>query len=248
MKVRVGIIGGGQLGKMIAQEAQRMSIQVIILDPSKDCPASTLCSRQIIAGFKDPKAIRELAEASDVLTYEIESGNSETLRQLELDGFKIFPSSETLRVIQDKFLQKDFLKKKGLPVPHCIEMNAHLNPALNFGYPFLLKHRTDAYDGRGNLTIRSEQDFQQNQDVLKLSSHKYMVEEFVPFEKEISVMVARNSQGQVVSYPVVENIHQDHILVMTLAPARIPASIEKEAKTPNEFGIGISRNRCGWEC
>ena len=108
---RIGIIGGGQLAKMIAQVAKRMSMYVIILDPTPNCPASTVIDRQIVADFKDENAIRQLANECDVITYEIELGNSDILIELEMNGFSIHPSAKTLRNIQDKLLQKQILKE-----------------------------------------------------------------------------------------------------------------------------------------
>ena len=117
MNTTVGIIGGGQIGKMIAQEAKRMAIDIIVLDPTPDCPAAAVSNRQITADFKDTQAIRDLARSSDVVTYEIELGNTQVLQELENEGFAVFPSAETLRIVQDKFLQKEHLKKHNEPIP-----------------------------------------------------------------------------------------------------------------------------------
>jgi 5-(carboxyamino)imidazole ribonucleotide synthase len=108
--VRIGIIGGGQLGKMIAQEAKRMSFEIITLDPNEKCPASSVSDEIILADFKDESAIRKLARKSDVITYEIELANSNTLKILESQQYPVYPSPETLGIIQNKFRQKSFLR------------------------------------------------------------------------------------------------------------------------------------------
>ncbi len=233
----IGVIGGGQIGKMLALEAKRMAMEMVVLDPSPDCPAASVCGKQIVADFKDINAIRKLAQESDVVTYEIELGNAETLKQLEREGFKIFPSAENLRIIQDKYIQKNFLKSRRLPVPEFAEVSSREDlreKSSSFGYPSLLKQRRDTYDGRGTLSIKKSKEL----DVL-LDSHKlngnladknYMLERFVPFVKEVSVMIARNRSGKIVSFPVVENIHENHILAMTIAPARVSGAISRRAK------------------
>jgi len=228
---RIGIIGGGQLAKMIAQVAKRMSMYVIILDPTPNCPASTVIDRQIVADFKDENAIRQLANECDVITYEIELGNSDILIELEMNGFSIHPSAKTLRNIQDKLLQKQILKENNLPIPDFmgVETKEDLLKALEkFGYPAVLKARFDSYDGRGNFVIESKENL--DEAIKFLKNKKCLMEEYVPFVKEVSVMIAKNSRGQVVRHPVVENIHKDNILDITIVPARISTKGIKEVK------------------
>jgi len=229
--VRIGIIGGGQLAKMIAQEAKRMSFSVIILDPDQNCPASTLVDKHILADFKDEHGIKQLASESDVLTYEIELGNSNILSQLESEGHTVHPSAETLGIIQDKLLQKQTLKNHGIPVPKFKELvsTEDLMVALDeYGYPAVLKSRFDSYDGRGNFVIQSKE---QVKEALKFfAGKKCFIEAFVPFVKEVSVMVAKNAMNQFISYPVVENIHRNSILDMTIVPARVSNKVKDEAR------------------
>ena len=124
----IGIIGGGQIGKMIAQEAKRMSLKVVILDPSRDCPASTLCDKLLVADFKDEDKIRDLAKSSDVITYEIELANSKALKSLASKNYPIFPSPHSLYLIQNKFRQKKFLEENNLPVPEFKKINSIIYP------------------------------------------------------------------------------------------------------------------------
>jgi 5-(carboxyamino)imidazole ribonucleotide synthase len=220
--ISIGIIGGGQLGKMIAQEAKRMSFRIIVLDPTPDSPASSVSDEYIIADFKDANAITTLASKSDVLTYEIELANSEILEKLESKNFIIHPSPQTLRIIQNKFRQKSFLKDRGIPVAEFDLVTSKtdlINLCSRFGYPSVIKVCENSYDGRGNYIIRSENNILECWDYV--SERQCMVEKFIPFEKEISVMIARNPSGQISSFPIAENIHHDSILDTTIVPARI---------------------------
>ena len=233
MRKVLGIIGGGQLGMMLTEAAQNMKdhiSKVIVLDPTKNCPASKVGAEQIIADFKDENAIKKLSELSDIITYEIESGNSDVLKKLE-EHTEINPSPDTLKIIQDKLLQKQFLKNNNIPVAEFAEINNknELERIIeHLGLPLLLKTRRDAYDGRGNYKINSISEIN---DALDLFSGKLlMVEKFVKFEKEVSVIAARNTKGEIETYPVVENIHENNILKMTIAPGRVSEDVRKEAE------------------
>lgn len=229
----LGIIGGGQLGMMITEAAQKMPNEIskiIVLDPTKNCPAAQVGAEQIIADFKDEKAIQELAEKSDIITYEIESGNSEVLKSLE-NKAEINPSPETLRIIQDKLLQKKFLSKNNLPAAEFLEIKTFedlKNGIAKFGFPALLKARRDAYDGRGNYKINSSEDLQNAFDYFQ--GQNLMLEKFVSFKMEVSVIAARNTKGQIKTYPLVENIHEHNILRLTIAPARVSKIISDKAE------------------
>jgi 5-(carboxyamino)imidazole ribonucleotide synthase len=229
----LGIIGGGQLGMMITEAAKKMPehiLKIIVLDPTENCPASQVGAEQIIADFKDEKAIRELAEKSDIITYEIESGDSDVLKSVETKA-EINPSPETLKIIQDKFLQKTFLSENKIPIPEFIKVGSieDLQQGLNkFGYPALLKARRDAYDGRGNYKIDSLEDVQKAFDYFKVQN--LMLEKFIPFKMEVSVIAARNTKGQIKTYPLVENIHVNNILRETIAPARVSREIFAKAE------------------
>ena len=229
----LGIIGGGQLGMMLTEAAKNMPLdisKVIVLDPTKNCPAAKVGAEQIVADFKDESSIRELADRSDIITYEIESGDSIVLKKLE-SKCQINPSPETLFIIQDKLSQKNFLKENNIPVGKFSEitLRSELEAKIEeFGLPILLKTRRDAYDGRGNFKITS---VEQISDALNLfEGRSLMVEEFVDFKMEVSVIAVRNTVGEIKTYPVVENIHEDNILKMTIAPARINTKISKNAE------------------
>lgn len=238
----LGIIGGGQLGMMITEAAKKMTeyiSEVIVLDPTRDCPAAQVGAKQIIADFKDETAIRELAEKSDLITYEIESGNSEVLKSVE-NKAEINPSPETLKIIQDKLLQKTFLRKNNIPVAEFVQVNniEDLENGLkNFGYPSLLKIRRDAYDGRGNFKINSPNEILKAFDYFK--EKNLMLEKFVPFKVEVSIIAARNTKGQIKTYPLVENIHEHNILRQTIAPARVSQKIAERAQKIAETTMDV---------
>ena len=238
----LGIIGGGQLGMMIAEAAKKMPehvSKIIVLDPTKNCPAAQVGADQIVADFKDKDAIVELSEKTDIITYEIESGDSDVLKSVEKNAV-INPSPETLKVIQDKFLQKSVLLENDIPVPEFIEIKdiEDVKEGLKkFGYPALLKARRDAYDGRGNYKIDSEEEIQKAFDYFKGKS--LMLEKFVPFKMEVSVIASRNTQGQIKTYPLVENMHEENILRTTVAPARIDQSVAMKAKQTAEKTMNI---------
>jgi len=231
MKKRLGIIGGGQLGMMITEAAQNLSdeiSEIIVLDPTENCPAAQVGAKQIIGDFKDENAIIKLAEQSDIITYEIESGNTDVLSKLKTE---IEPSPSTLGIIQDKLLQKTFLSENGLPVSEFYEITSldDLHAKINdLGLPVLLKSRRDAYDGRGNFKISLSSEIEKAYQHFEGKS--LMVEKFVNFKMEVSVIAARNTNGNITTYPLVENIHENNILNVTIAPARVSDSVINDAE------------------
>jgi 5-(carboxyamino)imidazole ribonucleotide synthase len=244
--ITLGIIGGGQLGKMIGIEAKRMSLNLAYLDPDETCPASTIADQMIVSDFKDEKSILELARKSDVLTYEIELANSLVLKDLESRGYAVHPASSVLNTIQNKLRQKRFLKTKGIPVPEFEEVTSVEQArkiCKEFDYPLVLKACEDSYDGRGNFLIRSSGDVERG--IRYFEGRKCMLEKFIRFSKEVSVMVARNTRGQIVSFPLVQNIHTNGILDTTIVPAGVNGKVESTAKSIAEKvvkslkGVGI---------
>ena len=230
MAKRLGIIGGGQLGMMITEAAKNLSehiSEITVLDPTENCPAARAGAKQIIGDFKDELAILKLAEQSDIITYEIESGNTDVLSKLKA---KIEPSPSTLGIIQDKFSQKTFLSENELPVSQFYEITSldDLREKIKeLGLPVLLKSRRDAYDGRGNFKITSSDEIEKAYQ--HFDGKSLMVEKFVNFKMEVSVIAARNTKGDIATYPLVENIHENNILKMTIAPARVSDDVIKDA-------------------
>lgn len=226
MDFKIGIIGGGQLGKMLAQEAKKLNFTVTVLDPTPECPAYSLADRQIVAGFYDEDKIRELVINSDITTFEIEHINTRILNELSAKGHKIFPSPHVLEIIQDKSKQKQMLDKNGIPTARWVMVNDDLSDAIeNFGLPAVQKACKGGYDGRGVYVIEKPEDIS---NALKCDS---FLEELIPIEKELAVMVARNTNKEIKCYPVVEMTFDQraNICDNTVAPARIEESVKRQA-------------------
>lgn len=247
---RVGIVGGGQLGKMMILDGKRLDTYFVILDPTPKCPADSIADEHIIADFDDVEAFHALAEKVDVVTYEFEHINAEALRELENEGHKVYPSSETLLHIQNKYNQKKWLKKHGLPVPDFkkVETAEDIREAGKvFGYPMMLKTCTGGYDGKGNAPVNTEADVETAFEALGAGKLPLMVEAFCPFEKEVSILVCRNVNGDVKVFPVAENVHKDSILDETTVPADISAASTEKAMDIARKAVQAF-NACGMLC
>lgn len=229
---RIGIIGGGQLGKMMILDGKRLDLYFAILDPTEQCPAHSIADHHIVARFDDVAAVKQLAKMVDVVTYEFEHISLKALRELEGEGHAVYPSSSTLALIQNKFDQKQWLREKGLPIPGFMKIESckDLTKAEEqFSYPMILKTCTGGYDGKGNAVIRSREDQKKAYELLGAGSLPLMVEEWVDFAMEISVLACRSLNGDVSLFPVAENHHIDSILDETIVPARIEEFTKKEA-------------------
>jgi 5-(carboxyamino)imidazole ribonucleotide synthase len=235
----IGIIGGGQLGLMLAEAARAMGFAAItVLDPTPACPAS-IVAEQIIGSLKDPAAIRELARRADVLTYEIEHISVPALQELLDKGQVIHPAPALLAIIQNKFRQKKFLSERRIPVAPFLSVDSRADieqAAERLGYPLVLKAKKDAYDGRGNARVNGPEDI--DAALIKLGERELYVEKGLKLEKELGVMIGRNEQGQIVTYPVVEMIHARDICQEVLAPAAIPTELQLEAQEIARKAIG----------
>lgn len=203
--------------------------RTIVLDPTPGCPAAQAGAGQIVAGFRDSEAIRELASRADIITYEIESGDADVLESIQGES-QVSPSPATLRVVQDKLLQKSLLRDSGIAVADFagVEGPAELDAALGrLGCPAVLKARRDGYDGRGNRRIESPGEA--GGALAHFGGRPVMVERAVDFGMEVSVIAARNTRGRIATYPAVENMHDEGILRTTVAPARAPSGVLDEA-------------------
>ena len=234
IKKRIGIVGGGQLGKMMILEAKRLGFYVTTLDPTHDCPSHSISDEHIVAGFGDPQAYIELASKSDVITYEFEHINAEVLDSLARKGHTIYPSVASLKVIQNKYTQNLRLQASGVPVPRFAlvdgaESIRRLGEVGGFGYPMMLKTTLGGYDGKGNALVRSAEDAEVALRFLGGGEREVMAEEFVDFEKEISIIACRGIDGSRVIYPVAENSHRNSILDVTIVPARVTQGVFEAA-------------------
>jgi len=226
-KTKIGIVGGGQLGKMMILEAKRLGFYVTTLDPAKDCPSHSISDEHIVAGFDDTNAYIELAAKSDVITYEFEHIHAHMLETLEQEGHTIYPSVASLKVIQNKYTQNLRLHKNGVPVPRFaladnVEAIKELGEREGFGYPLMLKTTLGGYDGKGNALVEDESCVEEAYRLLGGGRTEIMAEEFIRFEKEISIIACRGIDGKRVIYPAAENSHKNSILDVTVVPARVP--------------------------
>ena len=209
-----------------------MDFYFVILDPVKNCPADSIADEHIIAGFDDLDAINELGEKVDVVTFEFEHINVKALQVLEANGHKVYPSSDTLLRIQNKYDQNIWLKKHGIAIPDFVGVKtpSEIEQAgKRLGYPMMLKTCTGGYDGKGNGVIREETEISKVFEALGGGKLPLMVEKFIPFQKEVSVLVCRSTNGEIKVFPVAENIHEDSILDETIVPARITEDTKNEA-------------------
>ncbi len=232
----IGILGGGQLARMTAFAAKRIGFDVAVLEKEKNSPAGQLTHKEFTGTVGNKALLKKLASSSDVITLENEFVDYSKLEYLESLGKKVFPSSETISLIQDKFIQKKMLLKNNIPVPEFLAVNLKSEFKDIFkklGLPFVLKSRKMGYDGYGNAVVNSKNSFEAAFDRLVHRHSKLMAEEFVDFKMELAVMIVR-TRKEIRAYPVVQTIQKNHICHMVIAPAEIPTVIIKKAK---EIGI-----------
>jgi 5-(carboxyamino)imidazole ribonucleotide synthase len=232
-KQKIGIIGGGQLGKMMILAAKAMGFYVTILDPTPDCPAASIADQHLKADFSDQAAIKKLAAKSDLITYEFEHIEVEVLKELEAAGYKIYPTARSLEIIQNKYHQKTVLKQAQIPVPDFIKIASLADlktAAIKFGYPLMLKSCRGGYDGKGNYLIKAASELETAFAELGAGGKQLLAEKYIPFQKEISVIAARGQGGEMVVYPIAENEHQNNILLTTRVPAALPDQLKYSAE------------------
>jgi 5-(carboxyamino)imidazole ribonucleotide synthase len=227
----VGVVGGGQLGRMLGESAAPLGVEVVVSDPTPDPPAAPVVRDALHGEFDDFDTVDELASRADVLTYEIELADPDLLERAsdEYDT-PVHPAPATLRMIQDKLVQKQRLADVGVSVPEfrAVESAAGLHDALDeLGYPAMLKARQGGYDGRGNVPIESPAGVEVAFEEI---DGKAMVEAFVPFERELSVIGVQGADEQRVFTPG-ENVHEAEILRETVVPARAPEIVRERAKS-----------------
>lgn len=229
---RIGIIGGGQLGKMMILDAKRMDYYFVILDPTPNCPAHSIADEHIVASFEDREAIKELATKTDVVTYEFEHISLKALQELETMGFQVYPTSKTLSHIQNKYEQNDWLRKHQIPTANYqfIKSKEELLKAHEvFGYPMILKTCTGGYDGKGNAVIKEAGEEEAAYEALGSGVLPLMVEEWIAFEKEVSILACKSTNGEIAIFPVAENVHKNSILDETTVPADISEATNQKA-------------------
>lgn len=239
-KKRVGVIGGGQLAWMMAESAQKLGIDLVVQTPSLNDPAVKIAAETILASIDDAIATTRLVSQCDVITFENEFINLEALQPLAESGVCFRPSLNALAPLLDKYHQRCYLKEIGLPVPNFMAIesnNSEISEIIeiekyfsltNPPYPLVLKARRHGYDGQGTFIIRDRNTLEAT--CKRLERLPLMLEEFVPFERELAVMAARSATGEVVIYPVVETYQKEQVCRWAIAPAEIPSEIDSEVK------------------
>ncbi|MGG0753805.1 5-(carboxyamino)imidazole ribonucleotide synthase [Brevibacillus laterosporus] len=228
----IGLLGGGQLGRMITLAGRAMGYRFVVLDPTEDSPCGQVSDQQIVARYDDQLAARKLAQLSDVITYEFENVDAGVAAILEEEAF-VPQGSKLLSITQHRVKEKTTLQACGLPVaPFRVVASAEDVRAavVELGLPAVMKTATGGYDGKGQWVLRSFEEIEEAFSCLAKAKTELIVEKFVPFIKELSVIVARNVSGEIVAFPIAENIHRENILHQSIVPARIEREIQQRAE------------------
>ncbi|MEC1524413.1 5-(carboxyamino)imidazole ribonucleotide synthase [Neobacillus niacini] len=225
----IGIIGGGQLGRMMALAARAMGYRIAVLDPVEDSPCGQVADYKIIGNYDDLAAISQLADVSDVITYEFENIDAAALEWL-CDQAYVPQGKSLLEITQDRVKEKAAIVNAGVQVaPYAVinSVNDLVENCERLGYPVVLKTARGGYDGKGQVVLKNSQDIEKAQVLLEYG--QCILEKWISFTKEISVIITRNPNGETAVFPVGENIHQDNILHQTIVPARISKLAEDKA-------------------
>lgn len=235
---RVGVIGGGQLAWMMAGAAKKLGVELVVQTPNINDPAVPVSTDDsVFAPVDDANATAELAKKCDIITFENEFVDIEALSKLAQQGVCFRPKLEALTPLLDKYHQRSYLRDLGLPVPRfvALDLKAFAEDDATFsqlGFPVVLKTRRHGYDGQGTFIIRDIETFKQKLDFKNTecvkSQERYLLEEFIPFERELAVIVARSVSGEVVTYPVVETQQEEQVCRRVIAPADISADVAVE--------------------
>ena len=229
---RLGIVGGGQLARMTALAAAPLGCEVVVLERTADCPAAGVAKQVITGNWNEPVALMQLAGLVDVVSLENEFVSADALEIMVRAGHRLHPGVKTLRLVQDKLVQKQTLAAAGLAVA---EFAAVASPAglaeqgKRLGWPVVLKARRNGYDGKGNFTVRAEGEIAEAWQTLGGDRQELYVEAFCPYVSELAVIITRSTDGSVAEYPVVETIQRNHICHVVKAPAAVRAEIAQAA-------------------
>jgi len=232
--LKLGIIGGGQLGKIMSQKAKKMGFHVTILDPTFNCPAAQVSDKHIMGGFHDKDKLEQLVQETDVTTFELEHVDTSILKEMYDHGHRIHPSPYVIELIQNKYEQKKLLDEHGVLVPayKSVEREEDLG---SFGFPVIQKAKREGYDGKGVMMLKSADDLS---SAIQAES---FIEELVDIDKELATIVARNIEGEIKCYPVVEMLFDERVNICdsVMAPARIDHDIEIKALEISKKSIEV---------
>jgi 5-(carboxyamino)imidazole ribonucleotide synthase len=226
----IGILGGGQLGRMLTLEAKRMGYRVVALEPFPNSPTGQVADEQLVAAYDDLRAIGELGARSDVVTYEFENIPLASVLALEADRRLVDPNAAVLRITQERILEKTFVRDCGIPTADFAPVRTPdelANAERTIGFPAVLKTTMGGYDGKGQWVVR---DRAEADDAWREAKGRALIwERLIPFERELSIIATRDQTGNVVTFPVSENVHDHGVLAMTIVPGRVPPAIAERA-------------------
>ncbi|MFD2871359.1 5-(carboxyamino)imidazole ribonucleotide synthase [Mucilaginibacter ximonensis] len=224
--LKLGILGGGQLGRMLIQQAINYNVTVKVLDPDREAPCRKLCDEFVVGSLGDYETVYKFGKKVDLLTIEIEKVNVDALEQLEREGVLVYPQPRIIRLIQDKGLQKQFFKENDIPTaPFKVISSVDELKQAEFNYPYIQKLRRDGYDGRGVYKVTDES------SLTNAFTEPSLIEQMIDFEKEISVIVARNENGEVATFPLVEMEFNPEVNLVEflISPSTFSQEIQEEA-------------------
>ena len=224
--LKLGILGGGQLGRMLIQQAINYNVTVKVLDPDRDAPCRKLCDEFVVGSLGDYETVYKFGKKVDMLTIEIEKVNVDALEQLEKEGVMVYPQPRIIRLIQDKDLQKQFFKENDIPTAEFqIISSAEQLRNSHVPFPYIQKLRRDGYDGKGVYKVIDES------YLAKAFKEPSLIERWVDFQKEIAVIVARNEDGEIKAFPMVEMEFnpEANLVEFLIAPSTLPFEVHQEA-------------------
>ena len=224
----IGMVGGGQLGRMFAVAASAMGFRVIILCEDSEAPAAQVAHKTVVGELTDTEAVQSFAEQCDVITLEFENIPAETIAQCS-DHAPTYPSAQVLATAQNRLIEKSTLKDAGLPVTPFLSVHDQASLVAageELGWPMIVKTATSGYDGKGQCKVDSPED---GLGIDWSSCDLWIAEKCIPFDLEVSVVVARTPKGKTTAFPVFENAHRNHILDVSVAPARVPVTVAEQA-------------------
>nr|WP_041582242.1 5-(carboxyamino)imidazole ribonucleotide synthase [Salisediminibacterium selenitireducens] len=227
----VGILGGGQLGRMMAIAAKEMGYRTAVMEPAEDSPCAQVSDEEVVAGYADRDGAARLANVSDVLTFEFENIDGDTAEHLASSMY-LPQGSSLLQITQDRKKEKEAIEAEGVPVAPwaSIDSKAELDAAITrIGLPAVIKTTRGGYDGKGQAVLRETADAASAWRDLE-GKGPFVLEAFIPFVTEISVIVSRGTNGDMTTFPVAENIHVNNILHQSIVPARVPQDVQAKAE------------------
>lgn len=223
---RVGVVGGGQLAWMMGAAASRLGIELVVQTPHATDPATVIAADPVLAAIDDVNATAELATRCDVITFENEFVDLDGLQTLEAKGVLFQPSLSSLAPLLDKYVQRCYLQDLGLPTPRFWEWDCGQDLPIEF--PFVVKVRRHGYDGQGTFIVKDSASFESI--CVKLKGLALLVEEFVPFDRELAAIAARSANGEIAIYPIVETQQENQVCRLVIAPAQISLEVKAEAE------------------